>query len=138
MSSPDYPAGDDPMYRDPARANYLLAAIVVFVTVAAYLLLLGWHELQEYQTWKVWGFVGVLTVLAGCNGWRGYARAGAVLQTVVVTVFWSVDAATDPGVEEPSLWPAGAVFIAIGTILGALAVGGCAALLRRLLIDRNP
>ncbi len=96
------------------------------VTVAAYFALLGWHRLQDYETWQVWVLIGLLAALALWCGWRGHPGAGMLTQTVTLTLLWSLDSATDPSIEEPNLWPVGALFILVGTAAGAAVVSGLA------------
>jgi hypothetical protein len=107
-----------------------LSAVIV-VTVAAYLPLLGWHRLQDYQTWKIWALVGVLAVLAAGYGWRGHVQAGSLVQALVLTLLWSVDAATDTAVASDGLWLAGALFVLVGTYAGAVSIASLAALAHR-------
>ncbi|HEY8302489.1 MAG TPA: SDR family NAD(P)-dependent oxidoreductase [Jatrophihabitans sp.] len=85
-----------------------MTAIVLLVTVAGYLLLLGWHRLQEYQTGKVWALIGVLAALAGWYGWCGQVAVGALAQALILTVMWSVDATTSSTGGGDGMWLAGA------------------------------
>jgi hypothetical protein len=41
------------------RSARAIVVVVAVVTVAAYLALLGWHHLQDYETWKVWTLIGL-------------------------------------------------------------------------------
>ena len=107
------------------------------VTVAAYLALLGWHHLQDYEGWKVWTLIGLLAALAVWYGWRADPGAGTLTQAATLTLLWSFDAATDPGVEEPNLWPVGAMFVLVGTAVGAAVVSVLADGLRRRVDNRN-
>lgn len=114
-------------HAEPAGNGWPLTAIVLVVTVAGYLLLLGWHHLQEYQTGKVWALIGVLAALAAWYGWRGQSLVGALTQALVLTVMWSVDATSDSTGGGDGMWLAGAIFVFVGTFVGAASVAVVAA-----------
>ena len=87
------------------RCRLLTALMIGAVTLADYLGWLGWDQHKDvhpdgrlsgpYQPWQVIGLVVVLIVLAAAAGWRRHTALVAVTTTVVMTLAWSVDAATD-------------------------------------------
>lgn len=130
MDYPSYPAGNDPEVVDHFLRTRLALAAVVAVTAAGYLTLVGWHQQEVYQTWKVWTLAGVLAVLAVWSGWIGGGASGSTSQVVALTVLWSADAATDPHVIGANMWPAGALLLAIGAAAGAFTLSALATGLR--------
>lgn len=105
--------------------------------VASYVLLLGWHQLPEYQTGKVWALIGVLAALAAWYGWRGQVQVGALAQALIVTVMWSVDATTSGTGGGEGMWLAGAIFVFFGALAGAGAIASAATVVRRLTTRRD-
>lgn len=108
----------------PARASSSPPGLLVVVTAAVaaavgYLAPLGWHELQDYVTRKVWIFALIVAVVSAAAGWRGRGPTAVMTLTITVTVLWSVDAATDRGVDGANLWPVGAMFVLVATLAGA-------------------
>lgn len=112
------------------------------VTVAGYLLLLGWHEERElaagaleetgpYQPWQVVALVGVLAVLAAAGGWLRRPSAVTIAVPVTLTAIWIADAVTIPSEGDASLWPIGASLIAVAAFAGVAAVAYGAAAVRR-------
>ncbi len=118
------------------RFEFNLAYVVIIVTVTAYLVMLGWHQLQQYQS------------LEGLDAGRRPGRARGRPRTARIrlagrggadprlAMVWSADASNSP-VDGANMRLAGAFFVLIGTDIGALAVSGLAAVLRRLLDDRK-
>jgi hypothetical protein len=118
----------------PRGGGPVVVAVVTVVTITGYLSLLGWDRQKTvgtdgyahgpYEPWPVIAFVGVLGVLAGWAGWRGRFGLGTAVATVVLTVLWSIDAATAP--ENDGLWPVGAGMVLIGTAGGFILVSALA------------
>jgi hypothetical protein len=116
------------------RGNLIVVAVVTVVTVIGYLTLLGWDQEKTlgadgylhgpYEPWQVIALVAVLGVLAVWAGWRGRFGLGTVAATVVLTLVWSIDAATDS--DSDGLWPVGAGMVFIGTAGGFIAVSAFA------------
>ena len=119
----------------PDRASRLRhLALLVLGTAAAYLALLGWDQALDvdpatgsgtgpYQAWQV---VVLAAVLVGLAAWAVSQPAPRLVLVVpaVLTVCWTVDAATDT--DGDGLWPIGAVLVATGSFPVAgllLAVG---------------
>lgn len=117
----------------PAAA-VLLAVLTVLVHVA----LLGWdteYDLDPstgqvsgpYSTGQV-VLVGVLLLALGlAAAWHGPPALVAVVP-VVLTLAWSVSAATAP--DGDGLWPVGALLVAAGTAAGAWVCVRAVALVR--------
>jgi hypothetical protein len=121
-------------------------------TVVLYVGLLGWHTQRDraadgtcvstgpYEPWQVvalaigLGFVAAIATRRS-NGWL---VAGVC--TVTLTVLWSVDAATvdDPCSDDASLWPVGAMFLALGTAFGLCLIALVGELVRRSVRSRPP
>ncbi|WFE26439.1 hypothetical protein O7623_24415 [Solwaraspora sp. WMMD791] len=112
------------------------------VTVAGYLLLLGWHQEKElaagaieetgpYQPWQVVALVGVLAVLATAGGWLRRPLAVTIAVPVALTAIWIADAVTIPSQGDASIWPVGAFLIAVAAFAGIAAVAYGAAAVRR-------
>ncbi len=110
-------------------------------TTLAYFAWLGWHEKQvydargiahgPYETWQVLGLAVTLAALAFVGGWLRQAKPTAIAMTLVLVVVWSVDAATQAS-EDASLWPVGAVLLAIGSAAGLSLATLLGTILRRL------
>lgn len=104
--------------------------MVGLAAIGGYLGFLGWDQQQArgadgylhgpYQAWQVVSLVVVLGGAAIWSGWRRHQFVGTIAAAVVMTVAWSIDAATSPG--NDGLWPVGAVLIAVGTAVGFLAM----------------
>jgi peptidoglycan/LPS O-acetylase OafA/YrhL len=105
-------------------------------TAAAYGAFLGWDQHKDvdpatgsvsgpYQAWQVVGCGAVLAALAFETGRRGRPWLASVVMPVVLTLCFSVDAATDP--DADGLWPIGAALVAIGSFAGAAAVAAVGA-----------
>ena len=112
----------------PTTAGLLAAAAVVgLATFADYFGWLGRSQAKDfgrdsYQTWQVIGLVLVLGVIAAMAGWRRRPWVAAIVTTIVMTVSWSIDAATDPPQFNDGLWPIGALLVAVGTFTGVVLV----------------
>lgn len=107
-----------------ARWGSALVVIVAVIAVTAilHLLLLGWHDLQQYETWKVVSYAVLTTALVAAAAWvrPGLFALIAAAATLAVTLLWSVDAATSTGDVGASLWPISAVMILVGAGAGSL------------------
>jgi ABC-type transport system involved in cytochrome c biogenesis permease component len=66
------------------------------------------------------GCGAVLAALAFATGRRGRPWLASVVVPLVLTVCYSVDAATDP--DADGLWPVGAGLVALGSLAGSVAV----------------
>jgi hypothetical protein len=116
------------------RGDLVVVAVVAVVTACGYLALLGWgHEKTlgadgdlhgPYEPWQVIALVAVLGVLAVWTGWRGRFGLGTVVATFVLTLLWSIDAATGSGGD--GLWPVGAGMVFAGTAGGFVVVSALA------------
>lgn len=125
-----------------ARAGRARTAIVTgVVTLVAYVALLGWDQAKTvsadgtttgpYESWQVVALVLVLGATAALAGWRRRTWVATVTMTLVLTLCWSFDAATDPADLNDGLWPVGALLVLIGTFAGAAVVAGIAAAVSR-------
>ena len=112
---------DQRWVRDQRRARQLVGMTVPPPVAAAYLLLLGWHQLASDERWKVAVLVGIFAGLAAWTGWRGPVALGSFSLAAVMTVLWSADAATTPG-DGTGLWLVGSVLVASATGCGAWLV----------------
>jgi hypothetical protein len=108
------------------KAGWALTAVFVAVaTLVNYLVWLGWDQRKDvhpdgsvtgpYQPWQVVGLVLVLGAVAAVATLRGRALVTVVVGTVVMTLCFSVDAATEPPEYNDGLWPVGAMSVALGT-----------------------
>ncbi|MFY1692578.1 hypothetical protein [Plantactinospora sp. WMMB782] len=98
------------------------------LTALAWFAFLGWDQQKEtdpvtgaqtgpYSAWQVVGLGLVLALLVFETGRRGRPWLAGVVVPAVLTVAFSVDAATDP--DADGLWVVGAVLVALGSALGA-------------------
>jgi hypothetical protein len=107
---------------------------VAALTVGAYLLLLGWHELDgnyAYEPWRVIGLAITAVILVVAPTWRS-AQLGllsAAVVAVTLTVMWCWDAATTL-TEDASLWPIGAVLLFLGSVAGLTVTWGLTELVK--------
>jgi hypothetical protein len=117
-------------------AQLLAVLLLAGVTVADYLIWLGWDQHKDvgpdgsetgpYQAWQVVGLVLVLAVVGIGAAWRGYGLAvmfgvtGGL--TAAVCVDWSDD--------ESGLWVVGAIMVFIGTFIVTTTVAAVAELIR--------
>ena len=102
----------------------------------AYLGWLGWDQAKElgadgylhgpYQWWQVIGLVITVVALASIGGRLAHPLLSTFVISVVLTLSWSVDAATGPGMENDGLWPLGSILIAIGSFVGVYLVASVA------------
>ena len=112
----------------------MLPLAAAALTATAYLLWLGWHQLENksaYEPWQVVGLALTLGLLVIAPTWRS-ALLGlvcAAVVTVSLTVIWSWDAATTP-TKDANLWPIGAVFLFSGAFVGLTATCGVTALIK--------
>lgn len=128
---------------DPGWPQSLAAtAAAAAATLLAYLGWLGWDQHQHrvpgtinfegpYETWQVYGLATTLAVLAVVVTWRQLGGVAVATIPLVLTVSWSVDAADEKTIGA-NLWPVGAVFLAIVSLLGVLVVWGVTAVVRRV------
>jgi hypothetical protein len=120
----------------PAASTKL--AMVVAVAVVAVGGWLGWHEQKHqvpgstavegpYEPWQVFALAITLATAVAVAAWLGIGTYAVVSASVATTVMFSVDASTQQTIGA-NLWPAGAVFLLIGALVGlgvvALLVGG--------------
>lgn len=114
----------------------MVAAMMVLGTLIAYLAWLGWDQTKEhgvdgylhgpYQWWQITGLVITVVALASIGGRLVHPLLPAFAISVVLTLSWSIDAATDPGMENDGLWPITSVQIAIGSFVGVYFVSAAA------------
>ena len=114
-----------------------IVSVVALVSVGGYLAFLGWHrqkwlgadgyEHGPFHVWQVACLAVLLLSTAIWAGWRGQFVVAALTATVCLTAIWSADASH---VQDPNLWPIGAVLLAVGILGGFLLVGLCASLTR--------
>jgi hypothetical protein len=126
----------------PVRIPAVVVAIGSAAVVAGgYLLLLGWHQTKQldvatgtetgpYQPWQVVALVALVGVLAAAGGWFGRPLTATIAVPVTLTAVWVADAVTTPR-DDASLWPIGAVLVAVASLAGSAAVAYGAAALRR-------
>ena len=112
--------------------------LLTLATALAYLAWLGWDQHKDigpdgetgpYQAWQVIGLVLTIGIIAAYAGWRGHPVEAIVVITLVLTIVWSIDAATDP--EDDGLWPVGAFLLFIGSLVGVSVVALVADLVGR-------
>ena len=114
----------------PAVGLVLTATLVGVATLADYVGWLGWDQTKHlgpdgflhgpYEPWQVVGVVLVLGVIAAAAGLRRQPWVAVVVTTLVMTVCFSVQGATDP--LNDGLWPIGAFMVAAGTCAGVALV----------------
>ncbi len=117
-------------------------------TLATYLAWLRWHDRDyyydpavgaaqgPYHPWQVVGLAVTLALFAVAGGWLRRPGWTTLVMTVVLVVVWSLDASYEPRPRlDANLWPVGAFFLSIGSVVG---LGLAAALGRsvRALADR--
>jgi hypothetical protein len=117
---------------DGLATAYRMALSLAILTAGIYLVWLGWDQRYDvgpggvvtgpYQAWQVVGLVVGLAALAGFAGWRQRPEVGMVVIPAVMTLCFSVDAATDSETYGASLWPIGAALVGGGTLAGAAVV----------------
>lgn len=106
-----------------------VALVAVVLTVAAYLVWLGWDQQRNpdgtgpYEAWQVVGLALTLAAVAAASSWRstdlGHAMVVAVIMAAALTVPVSIDWATDK-TPDANLWMIGATLLFVGTNLGLL------------------
>ena len=119
-----------------------LAVVAGVLTVAAYLAWLRWHDRDyyydpavgaaqgPYHLWQVVGLAVTLALFAVAGGWLRRPGWTTLVMTVVLVVVWSLDASYEPRPRlDANLWPVGAFFLSIGSVVGL----GLAAILGRAL-----
>ncbi len=130
--------------RDGWTLGWVVAALAL-ATAANYLGWLGWDQLRDrvpgtgrssgpYQPWQVVGLVVVIAGLAAFAGWRRHPWVAIVVVPVVTTGCWIWDATTgphDPLQAGASLWPVGAVLVAVGVFALVGVTTGAAAGIQR-------
>lgn len=128
-----------------ARAELRAAALVGVASLVDCLGWLGWQRAKHlgpdsylhgpYEPWRVAGLLVVLGVIVVAATARGYAKVAVVMTTLVVTLFFSVQGATDP--RSDGLWPIGAILVAVGTA-GGTSLAVALVLLSRRVRSRPP
>ncbi|MFY1670983.1 hypothetical protein ACN27G_13585 [Plantactinospora sp. WMMB334] len=122
------------------RQTPLWIAGLAGLTALAYWAFLGWDRQKEtdpvtgaetgpYQAWQLIGLGVVLALLVFEAGRRGRPWLAGVVVPVVLTVAFSLDAATSP--DGDGLWVIGAVLVLLGSALGTGVVAGLGAALGR-------
>jgi hypothetical protein len=135
----------------PPTVGLVLTATLGVATLADYVGWLGWDQTKflgpdgslhgPYEPWQVVGVVLVLGVIAATACVRRRPGVAVVVTTLVMTVCFSVQVATDP--LNDGLWPIGAFMVAAGTcageqpLVGAAGVGGLAAIWARTSLFRG-
>ena len=127
-----------------------LPFVVGTLTVAAYLGWLGWHDVDyyydssgrkgPYYPWQVVGLGVTLGLLALTGGLFRRVGPTTTAITVVLVVVWSLDHSYHPQPDDASLWPVGAMFLAVCSALGLSLTAYIGLVLRRLADrrDRQP
>jgi peptidoglycan/LPS O-acetylase OafA/YrhL len=122
----------EPLDGHRMRGPALLWSVAIAAAVVAiYWAFLGWDRHKDvdpvtgavtgpYQPWQVIACGVVLAAVVFAAGWRGRTWVAVLVVPVVLTVCFSVDAAT--GTDGDGLWPIGAALVAVGSLLGAAAV----------------
>jgi hypothetical protein len=116
------------------------------VTVAGYLLWLGWNEPYDrapgstvetgpHEAWQIVGLALTLGLAAAIGGWHHALAATVSAGSLAITVIFAVDAATTPH-PDANLWPIGAFFLFWGALAGLLLVSLCFGAIRN--IPRTP
>jgi hypothetical protein len=106
------------------------------VVIGAYFALLGWHQLQSYDRWKVETLIGLLAALAAWSGWRGPLVLGPLAITASLTALWTADAVSIR-LEQPDLWPVGATMLVFATGFGSFFIAFAARSIRLALRRRS-
>ena len=109
-----------------------LAQSLAILTAGNYLIWLGWDQHYDvgprgvvtgpYQEWQVVGLAFGLAALASFAGWRQRPEVGVAVIPTVMTLCFSIDAATQIDTYGASLWPIGAALVAVGTLAGVAVV----------------
>jgi hypothetical protein len=110
-------------------------------TAIAYLVWLGWHQLEDksaYEPWQVVGLALTAGALVVAATWRSLplGLVTVAVVTVSLTTVWCWDAATTYS-EDASLWPVGAVFLLLGASFGLTVVWAVTLGARRLVGRRQ-
>jgi hypothetical protein len=87
-----------------------------------------------YDTWQIACTTVALGLLACYGGRARHAWAGSAAISLGFTAAWSVGAATAQN-EDANLWPVGAAFLLVGTLVSTAVV---ALLTQRCSRPRNP
>jgi len=106
----------------------LTVCLVALMTVVLYMVWLGWDQDKyrvpgtnriegPYETWQVVGLVLTLAALAVVVTYPRMGLIAAVVIPTVLTVVWSIDAATEV-TPDANIWGVGAVFLAAGAFSG--------------------
>lgn len=138
------PGSDDPCMNEPAPSKRsfprvsLIALALALATLVNYLVWLGWDQQKDigpdgsvsgpYQSWQVIGLILTMVLITAVAGWCGHPWVAGIVTAAVLTLCWSVDAATDA--DSDGLWPVGAVLVAVGSFIGLTFVAHLAAALR--------
>lgn len=146
MNSTDGDSSPRIVARPSSVATATFAAAIL--TVLGYLGWLGWDQHKyrvpgttqiegPYEPWQVVGLAVTLAAVAAVLAWRRMSVAATLTITVVLTLAWSVDAATET-TQDANLWPLGAGFLAVGTLAGMVVVCALSEGLRTLINRRRP
>lgn len=121
------------------RRRFIVVAVLAVATALNYLAWLGWDQHKDvhpdgsetgpYQEWQVVGLIVVLGVLTAAGARLGQAVASVATVTVVMTLAFSVDAATDA--DADGLWAVGAIGVFAGTLVGTVLVAAVTSRSRR-------
>jgi hypothetical protein len=97
------------------------------LTAGNYLGWLGWDQRYDvgpgdvvtgpYQQWQVAGLVIGLAISSAFAGWRGHPGVAIAVIPAVMTLCFSVDAAS-----ASPFWAIGAVLVAVSTLIGVTLV----------------
>jgi hypothetical protein len=109
-----------------------VVAVLAGAAVLVYASFLGWDRSEDvdpvtgstsgpYDTWQIACTAVALGLLAHYGGRAQHAWAASAAVSLGFTVAWSVGAATAP-TEDANLWPVGAAFLLVGTLLSTAPV----------------
>ena len=107
-------------------------AMLTGAAVLVYAGFLGWDRSEDvdpvtgstsgpYDTWQIACTTVALGLLAYYGGRAQHAWAASAAISLGFAVAWSVGAATAP-TEDANLWPVGAAFLLVGTLLSTAPV----------------
>ena len=106
--------------------------LLAILTTGNYLGWLGWDQRYDVdadgvvtgpnEPWQVIGLVVGLAALAAFAGGRRQPQVAVAVIPAVMTLCFSVDAATQRDTYGASLWPIGAGLVAVSTLAGIAVV----------------